>query len=134
MDFKLSAALGSAWGDAAHVLFRHLLFGAVLLFTTALLSPSHAQGGALDRIKKSGQMVLITSNDALCYYIYRDRPMGFEYDLATLFSKSLGVKLKVITPPWGEFFTALNAGKGDFAAANLTVTPLREALVEFSEP
>lgn len=33
-----------------------------------------------------------------------------------------------------NLFIALNEGKGDIAAANLTITPSREAQVDFAQP
>jgi len=74
-----------------------------------------------------------TRNNAHCYYIYRDEPMGFEYDLAKAFSEYLGVKLKVITPHWERLIDVVSKGKADFIAASLTITPSREQLVDFSD-
>src|SRR6185295_7895540 len=34
----------------------------------------------------------------------------------------------------GEIFKALQAGKGDIAAANLSITPQRQALIDFAAP
>jgi hypothetical protein len=49
----------------------------------------------LDAILRSGQITVLTRNNGHCYYTYRERKMGFEYDLAKAFSDYLGVKLKV---------------------------------------
>lgn len=76
---------------------------------------------------------MATRNNAHCYYIYRDEPMGFEYDLAKAFSEYLGVKLKVITPHWERLIDVVSKGKADFIAASLTITPSREQLVDFSD-
>jgi len=62
---------------------------------------SCGKGTALDRIESTGMITVLTRNNAHCYYIYRDRPMGFEYELAKEFSDYLGVKLRVLTPLWG---------------------------------
>ena len=88
----------------------------------------------LSEIIKSGKITVITSNNANCYYSYRNSIMGFEYELAESFAEHLGVKLKVITPPWYKMTSALNKGKGDFVAASLTITPLRKKTVDFSNP
>ena len=97
------------------------------------LLPSCAKTSVLEKIKESGEITVLTRNNAHCYYTYRDNPMGFEYDLARAFSDYLGVKLKVITPPWEELFDVLNSEEGDFIAASLTITPSREKLVDFSD-
>jgi membrane-bound lytic murein transglycosylase F len=77
---------------------RNALLIFIVLSITLLCSC--AKKSALEKIKEAGQITMITRNNAHCYYIYRDEPMGFEYDLAKAFSEYLGVKLKVITPPW----------------------------------
>lgn len=88
----------------------------------------------LDRIKKQGKITMITDNSAVSYYIYRDAPMGFEYELAKEFAKYLGVELEIITPGWGSMFDSLNKGEGDFIASGLTITEERENFLLFSQP
>jgi len=105
----------------------------ILIFLNFPFLPSCAKTSVLEKIKKSGEITVLTRNNAHCYYTYRDNPMGFEYDLARAFSDYLGVKLKVITPPWEELFDVLNSEEGDFIAASLTITPSREKLVDFSD-
>jgi membrane-bound lytic murein transglycosylase F len=87
---------------------------------------------ALDRIIESGELTVLTRNNAHCYYTYRDTQMGFEYDLARAFSNYLGVQLKVVTTSWEELIPALNEGKGDCIAASLSILPSREKYVDFS--
>jgi len=105
----------------------------ILILLNLPFLPSCAKTSVLDKIKESGEITVLTRNNAHCYYTYRDNPMGFEYDLARAFSDYLGVKLKVITPPWEELFDVLNGEEGDFIAASLTITPSREKLVDFSD-
>jgi len=88
---------------------------------------------ALERIEKSGEIILLTRNNSHCYYTYRDNLMGFEYDLAKAFSKYLGVELKVVTTSWDGLLEALNRGEGDFVGASLSITPSRERIVDFSD-
>jgi membrane-bound lytic murein transglycosylase F len=108
---------------------------ALLIFVvlSIALFCSCTKKSALERIREDGQITMITRNNAHCYYIYRDEPMGFEYDLAKAFSNYLGVKLKVITPHWERLLDMVNRGDGDFIAASLTITPSREELVNFSD-
>lgn len=111
--------------------WKNLLLILILLSLPFL--PSCAKKNALEKIKESGKIIVITRNNAHCYYTYRDNSMGFEYDLAKAFSDYLGVSLKVITPPWEKLFDELNTGNGDFIAASLTITPSREKLADFSD-
>lgn len=86
-----------------------------------------------DRILKTGEITVITRNNAHCYYMYRDQPMGFEYDLAKAFADDLGVKLKIkIAENWNGMLPALRKKAGDLVAASMTITDKRRRLVDFS--
>lgn len=101
----------------------------------AILVPSSFPDKKMDRlsrIKESGHIIVITRNNAHCWYTYRGEAMGFEYDLAKAFSDYLEVDLEVKTTPWVDMIDALNKGEDDFIAASLTVTPTREEQVDFS--
>ena len=78
-------------------------------------------------------MTVLTQNTAHCYYIYRDTPMGFEYDLTKAFSDYLGVELKILATTWEGLIEALKHGKGDLIAASMTITPSRAKFVDFSD-
>jgi membrane-bound lytic murein transglycosylase F len=111
--------------------WRSLLF-IFLVLSIAFFCPC-ARKSTLERIKETGQITVITRNNAHCYYIYRDEPMGFEYDLAKAFSGYLGVELKVITSHLERLFDMVNRGDGNFIAASMTITPSRGELVDFSD-
>ncbi len=87
----------------------------------------------LKKIQKQGELVVLTANNANCYYIYREAPMGFEYELARAFAESLGVKLRIKTPPWSQLLDRINTGGGDLIAAGMTRTQKREQRVHFSK-
>jgi membrane-bound lytic murein transglycosylase F len=111
--------------------WKNLLLILSLLSLPILFSCAKKSG--LEEIKESGKITVITRNNAHCYYTYRDKPMGFEYDLAKAFSDYLGVSLNVVTSHWEKLFDVLNGGGGDFIAASLTITPSREKLIDFSD-
>jgi membrane-bound lytic murein transglycosylase F len=111
--------------------WKNLLLILILLSLPILFSCVKKSG--LEEIKESGKITVITRNNAHCYYTYRDKPMGFEYDLAKAFSDHLGVSLNVVTSHWEKLFDVLNGGGGDFIAASLTITPSREELIDFSD-
>jgi peptidoglycan lytic transglycosylase F len=98
-----------------------------------MLNTSCSQRDALEKIKKTGAITVLTRNNAHCYYLYRDTPMGFEYDLAREFAKYLGVELNIVTPRWENLAESLNNNEGDFIAASMTITPSRQNQVDFSE-
>ncbi|MFZ7112039.1 MAG: membrane-bound lytic murein transglycosylase MltF [Desulfatiglandales bacterium] len=107
----------------------------LLLFVAVCLLPGISCGrpDVLQKIRTSGVLTVITRNNAHCYYIYRDKAMGFEYELAKAFSEYLGVRLKVITPTWDGLIEALDNGAGDLIAASMTVTPSRRKKADFSD-
>ena len=87
----------------------------------------------LDNIIKTGKIKVITRNNSHCYYIYRDQPMGFEYDLVNAFADYLGVKLEIIiAEQWDEMIPALMDEEGELIAASMTITPKRKEQVAFS--
>lgn len=107
-----------------------LVLFSILIFSLAL--SSCGKRDVLERIKDSGEIIMLTRNNAHCYYDYRGSLEGFEYDLAKAFSEYLGVGLKVITPTWEGLFSALESGEGDFIGASVTVTPKRQESADFS--
>ncbi|MDX2015143.1 MAG: transporter substrate-binding domain-containing protein [Myxococcaceae bacterium] len=91
--------------------------------------------GDLDDIKKRGRLRVLTRNNAVTFYLYKGERRGFDWDLAKLLAKSLGVRLEVVlAPSYDELIPMLNAGRGDLIAASLTATPEREREVAFSTP
>ncbi|MGA8005905.1 MAG: lytic transglycosylase F [Burkholderiales bacterium] len=77
------------------------------------------------------------------YFIDRGAPHGTSYDTLSAFEAFLNAKLKrrhlrvhVVFIPVSrdQLLPALLEGRGDIAAANLTITPARRMLVDFSDP
>ena len=87
----------------------------------------------LEKIWDTGKIVMITDTTAHNYYQYRQRPAGFEYELAQAFADYLGVDLQVVTPGGDKMLGALSDGKGDFIAAGLPQLPYWRAFVDFSD-
>jgi membrane-bound lytic murein transglycosylase MltF len=83
------------------------------------------------------------------YFVDKGAQRGASYDALRLFEdelnkelrkkkilkhKNLRVQMVFIPVPRGDLIPALLEGRGDIAAAGLTVTPEREKLVDFSDP
>jgi membrane-bound lytic murein transglycosylase F len=89
----------------------------------------------LQEIKKRKVLRVLTRNSSSTFFIYKGEQLGFEYELAQGFAKSLGVRLEIIVPPSREaLFQYLDEGRGDLVAAGLTKTPEREQKYAFSAP
>jgi len=88
----------------------------------------------LQRIQKTGQVTVVTRNNAQCYYLYRDQAMGFEYEMAQAFAEYLGVRLQVkVVDRWQDMVAALTDGSAAFIAASTPIIPNRQTEVAFSD-
>lgn len=92
--------------------------------------------GDLDKIKKRRQLRLITRNNASTYFLWKNRLMGFEYDLIKEFAKKQDVNLQILVADnFDQMFKWLDQGYGDIISAGLIKTPERARLpVIFTEP
>jgi len=104
----------------------------LLILIIMLIPCSCSREGALVRIKDSGEITMLTRNNAHSYYYYREEPMGFEYDLALAFSRHLGVELRIKSTSWTDLIPSLKQGEADFIAASMSVLPSRAMHVNFS--
>jgi membrane-bound lytic murein transglycosylase MltF len=99
--------------------------------------------GDLDgMIERRRIRVLVVPNDTN-YFVDMGRQRGLTYDAFEMFGEALNRKLKsralrvqiqYIPVERGNLFAALNEGLGDVASANLTITPERRRIVDFSAP
>jgi peptidoglycan lytic transglycosylase F len=89
----------------------------------------------LDAIRKRGALRVLTRNTSTTYFLHRGEELGFEYELAREFARTLGVRLEMVIPPSREALTTyLREGKGDLIAAGLAVTPERRQEFAFTAP
>ncbi|MCQ2352580.1 MAG: transporter substrate-binding domain-containing protein [Victivallaceae bacterium] len=80
----------------------------------------------LDQIRKRGYIRMLTTNDAFGCYLHRGRLMGFEYELANRFGESIDTRVAmVMVSTMDELCQWLMEGKGDFVAANFSLTEER---------
>ncbi len=87
----------------------------------------------LDEIKARGVLKVIIENSSTSYFIYKGRPMGYDYELLKRYADHIGIKLQfVVTPELEEGFRKLNSGEGDILAYNLTVTNERRQRIAFT--
>lgn len=89
----------------------------------------------LQAIKERGVLNAIVDNSATSYFIYKGRPMGYEYEMLKWLAEYLEVDLKIIIKnDIAEALKMLNEGKGDIVAFNLTITKERKQFVDFTNP
>lgn len=88
----------------------------------------------LAEIDSTKKLIALTDNSSTSYFIYKGQPMGFEYELLSLYAKEKGYELEVkLIQDQDSIFKVLNRGEADLVAANLTVTKPRLELVDFTE-
>lgn len=89
----------------------------------------------LDAIKKRGYLTALIDNNSFSYFIYKGRPIGYEYELLKSLAKELNVELKIkIISGVENGIKQLNSGAGDILAFPLTVTKERTEYVNFTRP
>lgn len=99
--------------------------------------------GDLDRMIERRVVRLLTVFSPMYYYLDGAEQRGIVYESAVQFEKELNkalnrrrlkVRVVIVPIPREDLIPALVEGRGDIAAANLTITPDRLQQVDFSEP
>jgi membrane-bound lytic murein transglycosylase F len=89
----------------------------------------------LGKILQKGKLVVLAENSSSTYFNYREKEMGFEYEVLNEFAKKLGVALEIkVIDNLDDVFDQLKRGEGDILACNLTITKEREKIISFSAP
>jgi membrane-bound lytic murein transglycosylase MltF len=116
---------------------------------TIELADAKPWSGDLDGMVERRVIRVLTTYSKTFFFIDKGILRGATYDALRLFEDTLNKQLAAKRPPTqkhlkvrvvflpvarDQLLTALAAGKGDIAAANLTVTPERQQLVDFTAP
>lgn len=96
--------------------------------------PAAAQG-TLEKIKKSGEMVVGTSA-AYAPFEYREagKLVGFDVDLGEEIAKRMGVKIEWVEIDFKGIIAGLKSNRVDLLITAMTKTPERAEQIEFSLP
>lgn len=106
-----------------------------ILMLVALLAGCSRGDTELDRIRDAGELVVVTINSPTTFYEGADQQVGLEYEMTKAFADYLGVKHRlVVVKQFADVLPALAAGKGDMAAAGITITVDRKKQFRFSLP
>lgn len=88
----------------------------------------------LEEIKADGKLTVITIYNSTGYFIYRGKPMGFEYELVERLAKNLDLELEIkVAKNIDQLFNMLNRGEGDLIAYGLSITEARKKVIEFTD-
>lgn len=89
----------------------------------------------LPEIIKKGKLTVLFENSSTSYFVYKEKKMGFEYEILKLFAEDLGVDLEVkVVNNLDNIVDMVNNGEGDVIACNYTITRERNKVVSFSKP
>jgi len=98
----------------------------------------------LDRLLARGRIRVAVTYSKTHYFVEKGRPRGFAYENLAEFERFLRqrharkhrvpVTIVFMPVPRDELFTRLRDGRADLAVANLTITPERQELAEFTIP
>jgi len=125
--------------------FLWLFTASLLVFLTACGSKKERNGDRektteevevdLPAIKERGTLQAITYYSSTSYFLYRGRPMGYEYELLERLAEDLNLDLEiVIAEDLDKEIRMLKTGKGDIIAHGLTITQDRKQRITFTEP
>lgn len=89
----------------------------------------------LARIREKGILTVVTDYNSTSYFIYRGKPMGFQYEMLQGLANYMDLELEVsVCNDLDENFRNLEVGNVDLIAMNLTVTSERKQRVNFTVP
>ncbi len=87
----------------------------------------------LAEIRKDGKLKALTIYSNTSYFLYRGKPMGYEYELLQRLAEYLELELEmIVADDIDDLIDMLNRGEGDLIAHRLTITASRQQSVEFS--
>src|SRR5690554_3659258 len=102
----------------------------IILFSHGC-SKSITTGYDFPAIVESDTLSVLTFNISTSYFIYRDQPMGYHYDMISQFCKQHGLVPKItVAENWGAIMRMLKDGVGDVIVYNMPVTnQLRDSIL-----
>ena len=82
-------------------------------------------------IKSNGELTALTLSSSTSYFIYKGKPMGYEYELLKNFADIYGLKLNIkIAANKTQLIEMLEAGEGDLIAYDIPITnELKQQLI-----
>ncbi|MEN9775878.1 MAG: hypothetical protein RL322_2948 [Pseudomonadota bacterium] len=117
---------------------RRMAIG-LMLGTGLLLAgqPAMAQqpDKLIETIKQRGRMLVAFGT--FVPWAMRDRQgqwIGFEIEVASKLAKDLGVQIELLPTAWDAIIPSLIAGKFDVIIGGMTITPARQAQIDFTAP
>ncbi|MAG98789.1 MAG: amino acid ABC transporter substrate-binding protein [Rhodospirillaceae bacterium] len=95
-----------------------------------------AASDVLKDIVKRGQLrvAVQTQGPPVSFIDKHDKRTGFAIEVVKMMAKDMGVELKLLDYEWKGLIPAVNSGKADFLAADMTPNAKRTLVLSFTEP
>ncbi len=118
--------------------FFSVLSLCMLLFTVACKSnvkEAESQKLDLPAIKERGVLKVVTDYNSTNYFVYKGRPLGYQYELLQALSKYLDIKLEIsVSNDTHLNIDRLLNGDIDLIATNLSSTTPKKDKIAYTEP
>ncbi|MCP5433664.1 MAG: membrane-bound lytic murein transglycosylase MltF [Alphaproteobacteria bacterium] len=126
----MAAARATRWFALATACIAALVLAGVFV---RLFEPQLTESkSVLRELQREGRIVVLTRNAPTTYYIDRDGPTGYEYELTQALGQALGVDVEYkVYGTIGEVLDALRAGEGQIAAAGIPRSPQGEGDLQY---
>lgn len=88
----------------------------------------------LDEIRKDGKLKALVVNSETSYFLYRGKPMGYEYELLERLADHLDLELEIhVSENLDDLLIELKDGNIDIVAHGLTITSDRKKIAAFTD-
>ena len=118
-----------------HLKLSHLAFAAV--FALIGVAAGTARADQLADIRKAGVLRAAVFDSNPPFGLVDEKThniVGYDVDFAQAFADALGVKLQLVPTNPANRIPLLQSGKADLIVADITITPERAKVIDFSTP
>ena len=117
-------------------ILKRLLGLASVIVGLAFLALNQASADVLKDIVKRGELrVAVQTQGPPVSFVDKDgKRTGFAVEVIKMMAEDMGVELKMLDYDWKGLIPAVNSGKADFLAADMTPNAKRTLVLSFTEP
>ena len=112
------------------------LFGLGVFALGLGVAAQSASADVLKEIVKRGELrvAVQTQGPPVSFVDKHGERTGFAIEVVKMMAEDMGVKLKLLDFDWKGLIPAINSGKADFLAADMTPNAKRTLVLSFTEP